>query len=137
MSSSAISVAEFFHLHSILMSIVERKIGNPPPVPDSIEQILSQKDSSQGGDPVPEAACRWLELLDLASDPYLLRTCAMIEGGVGDPGVRAAPGGQENSFPIGPGQIGLAVDSPAADARGTNPTARGMAPTCNRGDLAR
>lgn len=64
---------EFLGLHSILTDIVGEALGGVPPFPKCVKDIQTRAKSPEGDEPVPEAALRWLELLNRGVDPHLLR----------------------------------------------------------------
>lgn len=64
---------EYIQLHSILVDIVEGPLGGAPPLPKCVKDVQTRAKSANAEEPVPAAALRWLELLNLGVDPHLLR----------------------------------------------------------------
>jgi len=71
-----ITAKEFFELHSILSEIVKKLLGGVPPVPESVQESLARAESASGAEgekPISEQDLRWVELLNLAVEPPMLR----------------------------------------------------------------
>lgn len=66
-------VKEFLYLHCILTEIVEQQLGQLPFAPPSGEDLLLNEENSNPCGKVPEPQQKWLELLDMAVAPHLLR----------------------------------------------------------------
>ena len=71
---------EFLKLHSILSEIIAEPLGGTPPFPKCVKDIQTRAQSPDGDEPVPEAALRWLELLNRGVDPHLLRQALQKRG---------------------------------------------------------
>ena len=75
-SEAVITAKEFFELHSILSEIVKKLLGGVPPVPESVQESLARAESASGAEgekPISEQDLRWVELLNLAVEPPMLR----------------------------------------------------------------
>jgi len=71
---------EFLGLHSTLAEIVGEPLGGAPPFPKCVKDIQTRVKSTDGDEPVPAAAIRWLELLNRGVDPHLLRQALRKRG---------------------------------------------------------
>ena len=83
-----ITTSEFFYLHTIYMSIVQKELGHPAPLPEQVQEVLNKADSTSSSQPVSEPAQQWLRLLDVAVQPQPLRSY-LKEHDVGEPALQA------------------------------------------------
>lgn len=69
-----ITLKEFFLLHAVYTAIVEMNLGHTIPFPQSVEESLRKKDSTDTEQPASEPLRQWLAVLDLAVNPHHLRS---------------------------------------------------------------
>jgi hypothetical protein len=69
---------EFQEIHAIYQAVLESELKHSFPIPqvvqDSLDAARDEKTASKDGQPVQHAAEEWLELLDLAVSPHLMRS---------------------------------------------------------------
>ncbi|MCZ6751334.1 MAG: hypothetical protein O7E51_05830 [Acidobacteria bacterium] len=80
--------SEFSYLHTIYMSIVQKEMGHPAPLPEQVQEVLNKTDSTSPSQPVSEPGQQWLGLLDMAVQPQPLRSY-LKEHDVGEPALQA------------------------------------------------
>ncbi|MCH7978512.1 MAG: hypothetical protein IH935_05985 [Acidobacteria bacterium] len=80
--------SEFSYLHTIYMSIVQKELGHPAPLPEQVQEVLNKTDSTSPSQPVSEPGQQWLGLLDMAVQPQPLRSY-LKEHDVGEPALQA------------------------------------------------
>lgn len=68
-----ISASEFSLLHKVFIGIVEKELGHPVPLPQTVAAATSGENPSASDPPASEASVQWLGLLDLAISPHKLR----------------------------------------------------------------
>ncbi|OFV95131.1 MAG: hypothetical protein A3F68_10695 [Acidobacteria bacterium RIFCSPLOWO2_12_FULL_54_10] len=73
MDGGMITFEEFALTHSFLNRILENELKQTRIIPDNVKEILDEKRPEQIRSHVSEAAQQWLELLDLAVTPHLIR----------------------------------------------------------------
>ena len=83
-----ITVEEFSHAHSLLIAIVEKELGRPRILPESVKMALDLKSPAAVNKPVSEDIHQWLELQDLAVSPHMLRRY-ITDSHVEEPAIRA------------------------------------------------
>src|SRR3990172_7240757 len=80
---------ELLHAHSLLIAIVEKELGRPQILPESVKKASrDRKGSAAAQQPVSEALQQWLELLDWAVSPHRLRRY-LADSQVEEPAIRA------------------------------------------------
>ena len=72
-----LTVTEVARINSIYETILQKVLSHSFPVPIEITDLDSTLKSSKAQVPAPEEAGHWLELLNLAVTPHLLRTYAL------------------------------------------------------------
>ncbi|MCZ6491328.1 MAG: hypothetical protein O7A06_12460, partial [Acidobacteria bacterium] len=80
--------SEFSYLHTIYMSIVQKEMGHPAPLPEQVQEVLNKTDSASPSQPVSEPVQQWLRMLDMAVQPQPLRSY-LKEHDVGEPALQA------------------------------------------------
>ncbi|HWP83909.1 MAG TPA: hypothetical protein VNN17_01860 [Terriglobia bacterium] len=65
---------EFREIHSLYETLLERELKHGFPVPLIVEPLLDPRKPANDSQPVVRAAEDWLELLDLAVTPHMLRS---------------------------------------------------------------
>ena len=80
--------SEFSYLHTIYMSVVQKELGHPAPLPEQVLEVLSKTDATSPSQPVSEPGHQWLSLLDMAVQPQPLRSY-LKEHDVGEPALQA------------------------------------------------
>ncbi|MBI2820315.1 MAG: hypothetical protein HYX73_10075 [Acidobacteria bacterium] len=65
---------EFREIHSIYQTLLEGGLKHSFPLPQVVEEMLDPKKSANESQPVPRAAEEWLELLDMAVTPHMMRS---------------------------------------------------------------
>ena len=83
-----ITVEEFSHAHSLLIAIVEKELGRPRILPESVKKALDLKSPAAINKPVSEDIQQWLELQNLAVSPHMLRRY-ITDSRVEEPAIRA------------------------------------------------
>jgi hypothetical protein len=65
---------EFREVHSIYRSLLENELRHGFPLPDPVEELLDPQSSTDDSQPVARPAEEWLELLDMAVTPHMVRS---------------------------------------------------------------
>lgn len=68
------STKEFREIQTIYQTVLERELKHSFPLPQIIEALLDPKITANESQPVPRPAEEWLELLDLAVTPHMMRS---------------------------------------------------------------
>ena len=75
-----VTAKEFREIHSIYRTLVENELKHSFPLPQMVEDLLDRKRNPNESEPVSRAGEDWLELLDLAVTPHMLRTYVQEQG---------------------------------------------------------
>src|SRR3972149_4264586 len=65
---------EFREIHSIYQTLLERELKHSFPLPLLVEELLDPAKGANESQPAPRTAEEWLELLDLAVTPHMIRS---------------------------------------------------------------
>jgi hypothetical protein len=65
---------EFRELHSIYHALLEGELKHSFPLPDLVRQLIDSKQAENDSQSVPPPAEEWLELLDMAVTPHMMRS---------------------------------------------------------------
>ena len=70
---------EFALLHAFYVAILEKELGHPIPVLQSMGAALTPNDSAAPDHPLPESCGHLLAVLDLAVSPRMLRDYVLAQ----------------------------------------------------------
>ena len=68
------TTTEYREIHSIYQTLLEGELKHSFPLPELILDLLDPKKSANASQPAPRAAEEWLEVLDMAVTPHMMRS---------------------------------------------------------------
>ena len=74
-----IATGEFFLLHPVFITILEKELGHAIPLPQGVEEAFTRQNSLPGEQTAPEPWVQWLSVLDLAISPHKVRSYVTSE----------------------------------------------------------
>jgi hypothetical protein len=81
------TTTEFREIHSIYQTLLEAELKHGFPVPELVQDLLDPKKPSNASQPIARSAEEWLELMDMAVTPHMMRSY-FNERGAQDSGLR-------------------------------------------------